>query len=802
MADLDDDFDDPGYVAEPEDEDYHEGDNSDISDDEDVPYFFYEEKDGTGNSKDMARKHIYGGGAEENMGAINEDKERATIEEQIAKRHDPAWLKEQWGRSDDGYYNSEDFATIGKAKPSDAKFDPRFGDDQISDSSDAEDPREGNDMGRDFYFDASDDSSGSDLDREELEQIDPNDPVVDQESFQPDPMWNSTIDPQVGLWGSNHPHAPFPGSTVKWNSVVWDDGTTYEGLSRENLPHAYGTLVMGNAYAGNLVEPNVGRGVKYEGMFRAGAVEGIGQLSWPSGKVFRGEWVQGQKHGCGAMYDFSPMIKLTQEGKSPEEAWDETKDAILGAAQMGTWFRDKHIAGPTDKSLARPKELDRVDLCDTAMVQGVLEELEAVVQRSRMFQHKPDGEVAIRYLQDAGAAPAPVSQDPLYYPHDTKWMAPGPVGQTFALPDDAKLKAHLKGVADNYYKIYRMYNLPFKPESDPDYVRAQAYWPEEYFQEGPNSAWHYKHVLYPMEKSIEEDVRFHTDKDASEYRKKGRKALETTWFDRSLEVLETFLDKKGIKVTTAEDKEKLGMIKTFIKDCEDLGMVSAWKLARDMQAADKRRDKEIKTVTSDTKAKKVKRMELMYRLNSLQKDFYQLSPEVRHERGMTLAQDIADFGFMKDFVKAGEVEVARMGEGGKQKLAIFTRLKEKEWDRAAERTKVSHIINPVMDPFDINKLSDEDKKHWHTVLEYLYNDLPEDDTSMELLLTDEQKKFLDFVRSKQESEDAKDAAPGALPGGMPRIGSLSIGLTRFSFSINRAFSAQAKRATRKIRFGS
>ena len=153
-------------------------------------------------------------------------------------------------------------------------------------------------------------------------------------------------------------------------------------------------------------------------------------------------------------------------------------------------------------------------------------------------------------------------------------------------------------------------------------------------------------------------------------------------------------------------------------------------------------------------------------------------------------------------VKAGEVEVARMGEGGKQKLAIFTLLKEKEWDRAAERTKVSHIINPVMDPFDINKLSDEDKKHWHTVLEYLYNDLPEDDTSMELLLTDEQKKFLDFVRSKQESDDGKDAAPGALPGGMPRMGSLSIGLTRFSFSINRAFSAQAKRATRKIRFGS
>ena len=158
---------------------------------------------------------------------------------------------------------------------------------QLSESSDAEDPREGADMGRDFYWNPSDDSSADEMEVEELQQIDPDDPVVDQDSFQPDPVWNSTIDPQVGLWGTNHPHAPFPGSTLKWHSIVWDDGTTYEGLSRENIPHAYGTLVMGNAYAGNLVEPNVGRGVKYEGMFRAGAVEGLGQMSWPRGKVFR-----------------------------------------------------------------------------------------------------------------------------------------------------------------------------------------------------------------------------------------------------------------------------------------------------------------------------------------------------------------------------------------------------------------------------------------------------------------------------------------------------------------------------------
>jgi len=33
-------------------------------------------------------------------------------------------------------------------------------------------------------------------------------------------------DPQYYLAGSNHPYAPFPGNALKWESVVFDDGTT------------------------------------------------------------------------------------------------------------------------------------------------------------------------------------------------------------------------------------------------------------------------------------------------------------------------------------------------------------------------------------------------------------------------------------------------------------------------------------------------------------------------------------------------------------------------------------------------
>jgi hypothetical protein len=38
---------------------------------------------------------------------------------------------------------------------------------------------------------------------------------------------HNPADPQAYLAGSNHPYAPFPGNALKWESRVWDDGTTY-----------------------------------------------------------------------------------------------------------------------------------------------------------------------------------------------------------------------------------------------------------------------------------------------------------------------------------------------------------------------------------------------------------------------------------------------------------------------------------------------------------------------------------------------------------------------------------------------
>lgn len=51
--------------------------------------------------------------------------------------------------------------------------------------------------------------------------------------------------------------------------------------------------------------------------------------------------------------------------------------------------------------------------------------MESVVTKSRMFQHKPDGDVTHVARRDKEGKPIPTFQDPLHYPHGTMFLAPG-----------------------------------------------------------------------------------------------------------------------------------------------------------------------------------------------------------------------------------------------------------------------------------------------------------------------------------------------------------------------------------------
>jgi len=53
-----------------------------------------------------------------------------------------------------------------------------------------------------------------------------------------------------------------------WESKVYDDATTYEGLTREGIPHGKGIMVFGNWTGGGFQHPQRGD--------RCGALVGVG----------------------------------------------------------------------------------------------------------------------------------------------------------------------------------------------------------------------------------------------------------------------------------------------------------------------------------------------------------------------------------------------------------------------------------------------------------------------------------------------------------------------------------------------
>jgi hypothetical protein len=155
-----------------------------------------------------------------------------------------------------------------------------------------------------------------------------------------------------------------------------------------------------------------------------------------------------------------------EAGADPAAAWAEVREAVEGKARYGTWLRDTFFTGPDDSGR----------WCHIKEIRGTLQEVDSLVARVRMFQHKPDGEVTLRFSQDANGMPAPVQQDPLHYPHGTAFLAPGPLGQCHPVPGEPGLRAAMAAAADNHQRIHDAYNLPYDPEPGSDMDKAQKLW--------------------------------------------------------------------------------------------------------------------------------------------------------------------------------------------------------------------------------------------------------------------------------------------------------------------------------------
>ena len=304
---------------------------------------------------------------------------------------------------------------------------------------------------------------------------------------------SSPAEPQRALpthGAAADPYAPFKGLPAEWSSHVYDDGGTFEGLTYAGQPHGPGVMVAGDDGGGGGMA-GLEAGDRYEGEWHTGFAHGLG-IALAGTTVYKGEWVLGKRHGCGSQVDLAPFYEAVADGADPDEAWEAMRAEIEGRAVAGTWVGDALLARsapdgagppprarlPGRKGRKGPAGTSKatIALCTVGEVAATVDETEDIAARAALFTYKPGGSVATMAAHDASGLPAPVMQDPLHYPHGTKFLAPGPLGQCFALPESRPLKAAMAAAAEAHAATWADYNLDYDiaPGSALDEARALA----------------------------------------------------------------------------------------------------------------------------------------------------------------------------------------------------------------------------------------------------------------------------------------------------------------------------------------
>ncbi|EFJ49752.1 hypothetical protein VOLCADRAFT_104196 [Volvox carteri f. nagariensis] len=167
------------------------------------------------------------------------------------------------------------------------------------------------------------------------------------------------------------------------------------------------------------------------------------------------------------LYDKAGVSKgQVQRAETLLQRWQQLlaeDEDILSSA--GPYRRpETNPLAPDDTDTGFETDSDMMEMCDIPEILGTVQEARQIVERARMWRFKPYGEVTIRMAQDANGSPVNLMQDPLHYPHGTKFMAPGPLGLVHPVPEDPALRAEMSKVAHNYAAVYRMYNFDWDPE--------------------------------------------------------------------------------------------------------------------------------------------------------------------------------------------------------------------------------------------------------------------------------------------------------------------------------------------------
>mmetsp|Transcript_25139 Transcript_25139/g.35087 ORF Transcript_25139/g.35087 Transcript_25139/m.35087 type:complete len:289 (-) Transcript_25139:237-1103(-) len=250
---------------------------------------------------------------------------------------------------------------------------------------------------------------------------------------------------------SNHPLSPFKGNAFKWNSWIFDDGTSYEGLTLEDMPHGKGTIIMGNISAAGLTR--YGLYDRYEGELHAGFAHGLGLFfSSVTGELYLGEFNFGKKQGCGIKIKLDKFFDLIRYGFSYKKAWMLSKKYVSRNSKMGTFSNNDFHLNLSDSS-----NFSINGICNTLELKGLMCELKNILVRTRMFTFKPNSYVHNKFINNSYTFID--MQHPTLYSFNTGFLAPGPLGQCFSCPNDAILIKEMNKVSLNSNYENLSYNL-------------------------------------------------------------------------------------------------------------------------------------------------------------------------------------------------------------------------------------------------------------------------------------------------------------------------------------------------------
>eukprot|EP00240_Pyramimonas_obovata_P014123 CAMPEP_0118923448 /NCGR_PEP_ID=MMETSP1169-20130426/1970_1 /TAXON_ID=36882 /ORGANISM="Pyramimonas obovata, Strain CCMP722" /LENGTH=209 /DNA_ID=CAMNT_0006864433 /DNA_START=9 /DNA_END=638 /DNA_ORIENTATION=+ len=139
---------------------------------------------------------------------------------------------------------------------------------------------------------------------------------------------------------------------MKWESLVFENGSLYQGTSQGGNAHGRGCLLFP-------------RGDRYEGDFYHGAPHGYGVYSWTDGSTYAGQMRSGQPSGCGRK---KYPNGETEEGEFLEDAFIGDLMSCSAWASEAAAMAAQNSASDSKTLLIKPlQEQERVALSKTGV---------------------------------------------------------------------------------------------------------------------------------------------------------------------------------------------------------------------------------------------------------------------------------------------------------------------------------------------------------------------------------------------------------------------------------------------------